>query len=224
MKNISLWGAAVILAGASASPALAYRIGNPGKVADQGKGEIGVVLELGERELKADDLGSDDVDITGLTVEGKYGLGSGLELRGRLIPMTLEWEGEEDLNFKMLGLGAGVQWLPGIQKGPLTWGVGVGFDWGQGDDGDIDLDYLDILLNGGVSYAVSKELAAYGGLSFIKSDVTFKIPGGSLDSEIDNPIGLFGGADFKVNKDWTLGAELRLISETMVSLSGRYAF
>lgn len=222
MKRISLWGAVVLLAGVSASPVFAYRIGNPGVVSDQGKGDVGAVLELGERKLEAD--GSGDMDITGLTFEGRYGLGNSLELRGRFIPMTVEWDGGDGFSPNMLGLGAGIQWLPGMQKGPLTWGVGAGFDWGKGDDGDVDLDYLDIVLNGGVSYKVNKELAAYGGLSFINSDVTFKGPGGSVSADIDNPIGLFGGVDFAANKNWKLGAELRLISETMVSLTGRYCF
>lgn len=206
------------------SSAFAYRIGNPGKVAEKGKGDIGAVIEMGERELDVDSAGSGDVDIQGLTVEGRYGIGSGVELRGRLIPMTTQWDMGDGVEPSMLGLGAGVQWSPDGQKGPLTWGLGAGLDWGQGDDSDVDVDYLDITLNGGVNYAVNKTLDAYGGLSFTNSDVTLDFPGGSIDADMDSPLGLFGGVDFKATNNWILGAEIRLISETMISLTGRYAF
>ena len=206
------------------SSVFAYRMGNPGKLSEKGKGDIGAVLELGQRDLDVDGADSSDMDITGLTVEGRYGIGTGLELRGRLIPMTTKWDADDGVEPNMLGLGAGLQWSPDGQKGPLTWGLGAGLDWGQGDDGDVDVDYMDITLNGGVNYAVNKTLDAYGGLSFTNSDVMCEGQGWSVDADMDNPLVLFGGVDCKTAKNWILAAEIRRISETIISLNGRYAF
>jgi hypothetical protein len=61
-------------------------------------------------------------------------------------------------------------------------------------------------------------------ISFTQSNVTIEGPGGKADFEIDSPVGLFGGVEFQANPNWNFGAELRLLNETMLSLSARYAF
>lgn len=225
MKSYGIARAAFIISIVLASPCFAYRFGNPGKILNPGQISAGVSLETGERGLEADRSPSLDVNLTGLSFEGRYGLGKGLELRGRLIPMTLEWDFDgSTYSPSVLGLGAGLQWIPEGQKGPLTWGLGGGLDWGTGKDNGYDLDYLDILLNGGLSYSVDKKMDVYGGLSYIQSDITLKSSLAKSDLKTDVPVGLYGGFNVKPQPQWMLGVELRLMNETMLSLSGAYTF
>lgn len=224
LQKISLLAAGLMIAAAQVR---AGWYGNLGKTLDKGHTAVGAVVDIGGRDLEAENNSGDgDVDITGLTVRVTHGLGAGVEVYGRIAPMTMKWEADDIPGFEpnLLTLGGGLQWAPEGQRGPLTFGVGAGFDWGQGDDNDIDLELMEFSLAGGVGYAVDKNLDIYGGLSLLNTDVTLETGGTDFDYEAEDPIGLFAGVNYSLNRNIALGAELRLINEQVISLVGRYTF
>jgi hypothetical protein len=102
--------------------------------------------------------------------------------------------------------------------------LGSGIDWAKGKDIGTDINVAELSLAGGVGYAVDKSLDLYGGLSLIATDVNLKTNGVKSDLSEHNPLGLFGGLNYRLARGFGFGAELRLINEQMVSLVGRYSF
>jgi hypothetical protein len=213
------------LAAMAAGPARAYYVGSVGFPFRQGGNGLEVVYDTGSREIEPSDGGREfDMDTDRLYFQYTRGLGNGLELFGRVMPETGEVEFEDSFfNPEVWGLGGGVRWSP-QQKGKLKLGFQAAFDLNQGDDEDVDIDIKELMFVGGGSYRVNRNVDAYGGLSFLKSNITVEWAGYDADYENSGTIGLFGGFDLKPSKNFTVGVELHLINETVFAVTGRFKF
>ena len=126
------------------SPLTGAMLGNPGKVAAEGQTTLGAVLNFGSRELEVERGPSGDVDITGLSLELRRGITPELEVFGRMIPNTTEWDFDDsELSPSVFSLGGGCRWVPDNQREDLKWGMGFGIDWGEGDENEVDLSFLE---------------------------------------------------------------------------------
>lgn len=225
MKKILVIAA---LAGFAVSPAGAYYVGSIGFPFGRGGSALEVLYDTGSREVEPSNGGRDfDMDSDRLYIQYTRGLGDGLEFFGRGMPQTGEITFEDDSSqFDVWGLGGGVRWAP-RQRGRTKFGMQVSFDWNQGDDSNsrTDIDVKEILFAGGLSSRVNRNVDVYGGVSFLKSDVTVDPPAGqSWDIENSNTFGVFGGLDLKPSKKFTVGVELHLINETIFAFTGRLKF
>jgi hypothetical protein len=204
----------------------AFWFGSPGSSLGQRTNSIQMIYDTGSREIEPSTGGIEiDMDTDRLYFQYSRGLGNGLEFFGRIMPETGEADFENStFSPDLFGFGGGIHWAP-KQQGAVKFGVQASLDWNQGDDANVDIDIKEMVIAGGGSYRVNKNVDAYGGLSLLKSDITIEPPAGpDQDWENSNTFGIYGGFTFRPGPNFNLGVELHLINESIFGFSGSFKF
>jgi len=147
---------------------------------------------------------NEDLEIGGATNSGHYGLGIELGAKATL--------GEVKESHVKFGGGAKLA----LAQSSVDFGPGS----------STDADWTEYGLFGGLSFEMEPEMIPYFGLQITSATTKLKDsigPGGQTDFDQDGLIGLFGGVDFKIQKDLTLGMELRILNELSATLNLNFA-
>ena len=214
-----------VAAAVLAPSAQAAWFGSPGSALSYNRSSIQATYDTGSRSIEPKDGGTSfDMDTDRFYVQYGRGFGGGLDLFGRLMPQTGDASFENrGYNPSIWGLGGGLHWAP-PQSGRVRWGGQVSLDWDQGKDQGTTLKVLETVLAGGASYRPHKNVDVYGGVSFMKSDVTFKNGSNTSKFELSDNFGLFAGVGVNPAPALTLAFELHVINETVFGFNAAYRF
>ena len=199
--------------------------GSPGSALSNERASIQATYDTGSRSIEPKDGGrSFDMDTDRFYLQMAHGFGGGLDLFGRFMPQTGDASFEDSgFNPSIWGLGGGLHWAP-AQSGRLRFGGQVSLDWDQGKDQGTKLSVTEMALAGGASYRPRSNVDVYGGVSFLKSDVTFKTGSNTQKFVLSDNFGLFAGVGVNPTPALTLAFELHLINETIFGFNASYRF
>ncbi|MHB8483017.1 MAG: hypothetical protein ACYDBV_09880 [Nitrospiria bacterium] len=146
----------------------------------------------------------EDLEFGGITYSGNYGMGVELGAKatlGELRPEHIKFGG----GAKLLLARSSVDFSPGLKS---------------------DVDWTEFGLFGGMSFEAQPDLTPYLGIQIAKTASNIKDSPIGMQSNFDEEgmIGLFGGIDLKIQKDISLGMELRIINEVSATLNCRFLF
>lgn len=223
MKKLKVFlGFAAAVLSASAQAAW---FGSPGTALSNGRSSIQATYDTGSRDIEPKDGGTSfSMDTDRFYLQYGHGFGGGLDLFGRFMPQTGDASFENmGFNPSIWGLGGGLHWAPS-QSGRVRWGGQVSLDWDQGKDQGTTLKVVETALAGGASYRPRQNVDVYGGVSFMKSDVTFKNGSNTSKYELSDNFGLFAGVGVNPTPALTLAFELHLINETVFGFNAAYRF
>ncbi len=203
---------ALIVLIVSVSPvAMAGTVGNPTATVAKGSFLVGAEIDIWKRDMK--NGGTFDVDGTKILVKGTGGITDNIDVFAKI--------GMAKVESSDMGLAVGVGGKVNVyERGKIKAGVVAQILYWSGDDSGVDIDITEFDLAFGGSYDVTKEFDCYGGLmwSMIDGDAD------GNDFNEDDPIGIFLGGEFDITPQAKAGVELRLISETSVTLMAGFAF
>ncbi len=209
---------ALIVMFISVSPvATAGTVGNPTATVAQGSFLVGAEIDFWEKDMDFDAGGVVEVEGTKILVKGTYGISDKVDVFGKIGMADAEVGGfDSDMDIAF-GLGGKVNVY---EKGQIKAGVVAQILLWSGDDAGVDIDITEFDLAFGGRYEVNKDFDCYGGLMFamVEGDIA------GFDFDEDDPIGLFLGGEFTITPQARAGVELRLMSETSLTLMANFAF
>jgi hypothetical protein len=203
---------ALIVMFASVSPvAIAGTVGNPTATVAKGSFLVGAEIDFWDRDME--NGGTFDVEGTKILVKGTGGISDNIDVFAKIGMAEVEDSGFD------LAIGVGGK-VNVYERGKIKAGVVAQILYWSGEDSGVDIDITEFDLAFGGSYDVTKEFDCYGGLmwSIIDGDAD------GNDFNEDDSIGIFLGGEFDITPQAKAGVELRLISETSVTLMASFAF
>ncbi|MBI1821460.1 MAG: hypothetical protein HY036_11220 [Nitrospirae bacterium] len=146
----------------------------------------------------------EDLEFGGNTYSGNYGMGVQFGARatlGELRPEHIKFGG----GAKLLLARSSVDFSPTLKS---------------------DVDWTEFGLFGGMSFESQSDMTPYLGLQIAKTASNIKDPPAGIQSNFDEDglIGLFGGLDLKIQKDISIGMELRILNEISAALNCNFSF
>jgi len=205
---------ALIVMFISVSPvAMAGTVGNPTATVAQGSFLVGAEIDFWERDMDFDAGSVVEIEGTKILVKGTYGISDKVDVFGKIGMAEVE-DSDMDIAF---GFGGKVNVY---EKGQIKAGVVAQFLFWSGEDAGVDIDITEFDLAFGGRYEVNKDFDCYGGLMFAM--VEGDIAGSDFDE--DDTIGIFLGGEFTITPQARAGVELRLMSETSLTLMANFAF
>ena len=203
---------ALIVMFVSVSPvAMAGTVGNPTATVAKGSFLVGAEIDFWDRDFE--NGGTFDAEGTKILVKGTYGISDKIDVFGKIGLAEVEDSGFDPA----FGFGGK---LNVYERGKIKAGVVAQFLFWSGEDSGVDIDITEFDLAVGASYDVTKEFDCYGGLMLALVQGDFD----GNDFNEDDPIGIFLGGEFDITPAIKAGVELRLISESSVTVMANFAF
>ncbi len=209
---------ALIVIFVSVSPvAMAGTVGNPTATVAQGSFLVGAEIDFWERDIDFDAGGVVEVEGTKILVKGTYGISDKIDVFGKIGMADAEYNGFDSDMEIAFGFGGKVNVY---DQGQIKAGVVAQFLFWSGDDTGVDTDITEFDLAFGGRYEVTREFDCYGGLmlAMVQGDAD------GADFDEDDPIGIFLGGEYDITPQARAGVELRLMSETSLTLMANFAF
>jgi len=203
---------ALIVMFVSVSPvAMAGTVGNPTATVAQGSFLVGAEIDFWERDME--NGGVNEVEGTKILVKGTYGISDKIDIFGKIGMAKVE-DSDMELAF---GFGGKVNVY---ERGKIKAGVVAQFLFWSGEDSGVDIDITEFDLAFGGRYEATKDFDCYGGLMFAVAQGDAS----GADFDEDDTIGIFLGGEYDITPQAKAGVELRLMSETSLTLMANFAF
>jgi hypothetical protein len=215
-------------------PAFGFPIGNPTNQLAPQKLTVGPLIDI-----YSQDFDSNGYKITGrgtrLLFNFNYGVDRHIGFFGNagFSDESLEFGGFSNTGHYGLGVELGAKATFGeVPSSQIKYGGGVklalaqsSVDFGPGLSSNAN--WSEYGLFGGLSFESQPELTPYVGLQITKTtthiDDSGLSPTGQSDFNEDGLIGLFGGIDYKIQNNLSLGLELRILNEISATLNLNFA-
>jgi len=209
---------ALIVMFISVSPvAMAGTVGNPTATVAQGSFLVGAEIDFWEKDMDFDAGVEEEIESTRILVKGTYGISEKVDVFARIGLVDAETTGfDSDMDIAF-GFGGKVNVY---EKGQIKAGVVAQVLLWTGEDAGVDLDATEFDLAFGGRYEVNKDFDCYGGLMYTMVEGEI----GANDFDADDPLGIFLGGEYDITPQARAGVELRLMSETSLTLMAHFAF